>query len=326
MIDHNINLKISNPTQRKYYRDKDIYCNIGDTININISLLPEYSHIKINVKCENCGFEKLIQYSDYLKCIKKQNFYCCSKCKRIKTDKTNIEKYGFITNLKCEDTKDKIKKTCLEKYGVDNCAKTDKSKVKAKSTCLKKYGKISYLLTEEYKEKVRKRNLEIYKCEYYIQSDDFKMKSEKTQLERYGIPKYTNPKKVKETCLKRYGCEYISQYPEIFKKQQLSGYRIKPYENVTYQGTYELDFLLNFYNILKIENPPSIKYKYQDKSKVYHPDFYLPDYNLIVEIKSNYIYELHKERNECKKLSVIENGYNFIFIIDKNYTHLKELL
>jgi hypothetical protein len=237
MIDHNINLKISNPTQRKYYRDKDIYCNIGDTININISLLPEYSHIKINVKCENCGFEKLIQYSDYLKCIKKQNFYCCSKCKRIKTDKTNIERYGFITNLKCEDTKDKIKKTCLEKYGVVN----------------------------------------------------------------------------------------IAQNFEIFKKQQLSGYRIKSYEDVTYQGTYELDFLLNFYNILKIENPPSIKYKYQDKSKVYHPDFYLPDYNLIVEIKSNYIYELHKELNECKKLSAIENGYNFIFIFDKEYTNFKNL-
>ena len=70
---------------------------------------------------------------------------------------------------------------------------------------------------------------------------------------------------------------------------------------------------------MKIEKPKSIKYNYNNETKVYFPDFYLPEYNLIVEIKSKYTYELHKELNECKKLSVLERGYNFIFIIDKNY-------
>ena len=186
-------------------------------------------------------------------------------------------------------------------------------------TCLNKYGKESYSETKEYKLKARERNLEINKCEYYFQSKEFKIKSEKTQIERYGVSKYNNPEKNKETCLKRYGCEYISQNPEIFKKQQLSGYRIKEYKNMTYQGSYELDFLMNFYDKLKIEKPKSIRYNYNDKTKIYFPDFYLPEYNLIVEIKSKYTYELHKELNECKKLSVLERGYNFIFIIDKNY-------
>jgi hypothetical protein len=43
---------------------------------------------------------------------------------------------------------------------------------------------------------------------------------------------------------------------------------------------------------------------------------------LIVEIKSSYIYEREKKKNEAKKEAAINNGYNFIFIIDKDYTEL----
>jgi len=50
------------------------------------------------------------------------------------------------------------------------------------------------------------------------------------------------------------------------------------------------------------------------------PDYYLPDYNLIVEIKSSYTYNYDIEKNEAKKKASLENGYNFIFIIDKDYT------
>lgn len=319
MISEKINVKISKPHQRKYYREKGIDCNLGDVINIDISLLPRYSHIKIKVKCEICETEKTIQFSDYFKCIKKQNFYCCSKCKRIKTDKTNIEKYGFITNLKCEDTKRKIRKTCLEKYGVDNSAKAEENIEKVKQTCLEKYGKEFYPQTDEYKQKVKGKNLEKNGCEYYFQSEEFKIKSEKIQIERYGVSKYTNPEKNKKTCLERYGVEYISQCEEIHKKQ-MSGFRIKKYYDLYYQGTYELDFLVNFYDKLKIEKPKSIRYIYNDRTKIYFPDFYIPKYNLIVEIKSKYTYNLHKEINECKRKTVLENGYNFILIIDKDYT------
>ena len=146
------------------------------------------------------------------------------------------------------------------------------------------------------------------------------MKSINTKLKKYNNKNYNNIEKHKKTCLEKYGVEYISQSEEIQKKKILSGYRIKKYKYLYYQGTYELDFLENFYDKIEIKNIKSIKYDYNDKKRIYFPDFYLPEYNLIIEIKSNYIYNLHKERNECKRLGTLENGYNFIFIIDKDYT------
>ena len=46
--------------------------------------------------------------------------------------------------------------------------------------------------------------------------------------------------------------------------------------------------------------------------------------NLIIEIKSKYYFNLHKEKNIKKIESVKENGYNFILILYKNYKEFKE--
>lgn len=51
----------------------------------------------------------------------------------------------------------------------------------------------------------------------------------------------------------------------------------------------------------------------------YFPDFYLKEYNLIVEIKSCWTYDCEKEQNECKKIGSLKTGHNFLFIIDKKY-------
>ena len=45
-----------------------------------------------------------------------------------------------------------------------------------------------------------------------------------------------------------------------------------------------------------------IDYIFNDKNKKYYPDYYLPDYILIVEIKSNYTYECEKDQNEAKNI------------------------
>lgn len=76
-------------------------------------------------------------------------------------------------------------------------------------------------------------------------------------------------------------------------------------------------------NIIKI-NP--IKYKLNENEHYYHPDFYLPDYNLIIEIKSSYTYNYDLNKNLSKKEYSIKNGYNFIFIIDKDYSEFESYL
>ena len=96
---------------------------------------------------------------------------------------------------------------------------------------------------------------------------------------------------------------------------------VKKFNNLTYQGSYELDFLEKFYDKFDIENGPSIPYLFEGKNKVYHSDFYIPSKNLIVEIKSSYILTLDIEINE-KKEACLNKGYDYICIIDKDYSQL----
>jgi hypothetical protein len=81
----------------------------------------------------------------------------------------------------------------------------------------------------------------------------------------------------------------------------------------------EQDF--NFNDRIRIElSKNNVKHKH------YYPDFHIPKYNLIIEIKSNYIYELQKKLNEKKKKETINAGYNYIILKEKNYKPLDKFL
>jgi len=63
-----------------------------------------------------------------------------------------------------------------------------------------------------------------------------------------------------------------------------------------------------------------------NENKVYFPDFFLPELKLIVEIKSNWTYDSNLAKNLQKQKSCLEQGYNFIFIINKNYEEFEKLI
>ena len=166
------------------------------------------------------------------------------------------------------------------------------SRMKYKSTCIKKFG-----------------------FENPFQNEEIKKKSKETCMRNYGVDnslKCINiKKKVQNTMIKNYNVNMINRY------------RIKKYKdtNIYYQGTYELDFLEKFYKI-GIEKCKSIKYG----DKIYFPDYFFSKLNLIIEIKSEYIYKLHESKNLEKQKSCIDQGYNFIFIINKNYKEFEKLI
>ena len=83
------------------------------------------------------------------------------------------------------------------------------------------------------------------------------------KIKKYGDKNYNNPIKHEETCLKKYGVSNVMQNIEIFNKNQISGLKIKKYENLTYQGEYELDFLEKYHNI-NIEKGPRVDYFYEN--------------------------------------------------------------
>jgi hypothetical protein len=60
------------------------------------------------------------------------------------------------------------------------------------------------------------------------------------------------------------------------------------------------------------------KILYMDDNNIshrYYPDFYIKSINTIVEVKSAWTYEIHKEKNLAKEQSCLQQGFNFEFMI-----------
>jgi hypothetical protein len=147
--------------------------------------------------------------------------------------------------------------------------------------------------------------------------------------------------KTKKTYLERIGFEWNSKSPEHFKKQmRYKLYKLPSGKIAKLQG-YEhviVDRLLNEYKeedlLLGCTETPTIKY-YDDiknKWRIYYPDILIKSKNLIIEVKSQYTYNFHKEINKLKELAVLEAGYDFEMIIlphskkyDKQIKNLKRI-
>lgn len=309
--------------------------------------------LKDNNNICDCG--KNLQFISIQKGYKKTcgNRDCINKSRNNQLKINLREKYGEnITNVfqldkvkdKCKHTKlinhgdenyynkELRKQTCLAKYGVDHHLKSNIIRNKMKQTNLKLYGVEESFLSNNNIEKSKQTCLKKYGVKYHIQSNIVKTKIYKTNLERYGVEQtFNSPEirnKIKTTNLERYGVEHPMQNAEIFKKAFKAGLEIKQYKNtnLTYQGSYEFDFLEKFYSIIEIKNGPSISYKFNGIERIYHSDFYMPKLNLIIEIKSSYLYKKDKQQLLCKKQGCIDNGYNFLMIIDKRYSRLNKLI
>jgi len=370
IINDTIKIKVYNQMV-KYYKEKgyNVPYN-GSEINIKITDLPNGSSVKIDCKCDICNSIKKLPYCDYLQSLKVGGYYTCQKCHHIKSEKTNLDKYGCnISSLQI--IKDKKKETCLKnwgvehpmmskdiikksketnlkKYGVEYYTQTKEYKRKSKITCLEKYGVEYPLQNKIVKDKNKTTNINRYGCNNVFENEKIKEKIKQTNLEKYGFDNYSKTYicktkvkntmeektpleknemliKYKTTNLKKYGVEYPQQNINIFNKQQKSGFNAKRFKdsNIHYRGTYELDFLEKYYDKINIKNGMTIRY---NENKVYFPDFYFPKLNLIIEIKSEYTYKLHETKNLNKQKSCLEQGYNFIFIIDKDYTEFEKII
>jgi hypothetical protein len=58
-----------------------------------------------------------------------------------------------------------------------------------------------------------------------------------------------------------------------------------------------------------------IYYMNKNTQHIYFPDIYIKSENKIIEVKSSYTYEVHKDINELKKQACIDKGLFFEFLI-----------
>lgn len=296
MIKENVvNIKISPNIYKKYY-DKYGPFNCNDIIEVYVCDLTKSSTVLVTAICRDCNIHNSVKYSNYNIQFERGGYYCCHRCSLSKNKKTNLIKYGTECVLQNIDIISKSKKTLIDKFGVDNISKLDSVKDTRRDNFKNviEKSKITWLIK--------------YGFDNPSKSSEIKRKKEKTTFKNFGV---YNP----------------SQSPYIFEKSQISGKKIKTHiSGILYRGSYEKDFIEFCINKnIKIEKGPTIKYYQNEKIRFYHSDFYLPEFDLICEIKSGYYYNRFIETNMLKK-QFSEKYHNFIFIIDKNYSHFESII
>lgn len=275
----------------------------------------------------------------YNKFFKQKNEGICLLCKSPTKWCLNSHQYRLFCSPSCASRArvSKRKQTCLNRYGHVCSMHGEAAKLKTKQTIQNKF-KNNTEYHKAHLEKAKKTNLKRYGTECVLQSNLIKEKIKKTNLQRYGVPYCLSLPEIQEkrkvTFIERYGCEYPLQNQQFFDKQaKYRKYEYKlPSGKIIYKQGYEpyfLDFVFNN-NYLKeneiIYQPKSIRYKNKKGTiSYYYPDFQIPKYNLIVEVKSSYTFSLDKNI-EYKKIGCEQKGFNFILFIDNNYKGLVNII
>jgi hypothetical protein len=237
-----------------------------------------------------------------------------------------IEKYGVDSPMKTEDVKNKMKNTFIEIYGVENPFQNEEIKEKIKNTFIQKYGVEHALQSKEFQDKFKTTLKSRYNVEVPYHSEILKEKGKLTCLEKYGVEHPLQSKiireQMKKTCLEKYGVESPSQSKEIQEKIQSNAKKYKKYtmpsgEIRLVQGyePFALKHLLELYTEEQIKTSrkdiPRIKYTYNDKTKYYFPDIYIPHINKLIEIKSTWTYSSENDNIDLKAKASINSGYDY---------------
>lgn len=142
---------------------------------------------------------------------------------------------------------------------------------------------------------------------------------------------------------KIYGTDNLCADPEhqaaMLANRKISGqFKFNDGVLINYVGKYELDFLQHCVNALDftsfdvIDAPEKTYIKYYDSiiqcERYYIPDFYIPKYDLVIEIKDSSKYPIDsKLKTKMKENAVVKNNkYNYIKIVDKEYKDFDQLI
>lgn len=283
-------------------------------------------------KCRVCGKPTNMRGLKY--------FRFCSSKKCVMTDvevvsrrKNTIQsRYGVNDIAKIRNVQEKRRKFFIEKYNKSSFFETELFKNVAKQTCKSKYGNQYYCRTDSFKQQCKKTCLAKYGTDSFARTPEVIQKVKNTKYDRYGDANFNNRKKAKKTCLERYGVENPTQNGEIFDLIQTRSLRRKEYilpsgKIIPIQG-YENMVLDELFTKGYDENDILTSTKeihnmvghifYTDENNIkhkYYPDFYIISENKIIEVKSQYTYDVDLKKNMLKQKACLDKGLNFEFRI-----------
>ena len=282
---------VCNSKTRDYYAERGyVYTKHNDKINVKIRDLLESSTARVNPICDYCGEKYETTYEIYNKGRKAYPKDCCSKCAGKKASEVSLAK-------RAKTAFDKLRKVCLEKKYIlltDESEYTGmKMKIKyicpihgemegilyniIKGNCCKKCGR------EIYKEKVRISSDEVEKIVNSINGNVLLNKEDYTDVFNYNL-------KIRCKC----GNDFITS---------LSAYKKSTQQCKTCSQKESTGEKL----IKNILEKNSIKYEQEKRFcdcrdvKPLPFDFYLPDYNQIIEFDGQGHFEEIKRFNYPSK-------------------------
>ena len=154
----------------------------------------------------------------------------------------------------------------------------------------------------ESKIKLKETNERLNK-EYPNRQNEINNTRQKTNKDTYGVP---------------YPCQNSEIFSKILKKSfSTKDYTLPSGTIIQIQGDepYALDEL--FEEGYKEDNIVTqyegIEYEFENSIHIYRADIYIKSENKIIEVKSNWTYDLDKEKNLAKQKGCLEQGFKFEF-------------
>lgn len=206
---------------------------------------------------------------------------------------------------------DKCTSTFKERYGVGTSGHQGLLE-KRENTSIEKYGTTHHMKNNGFLEKYKQIIFDIYGVDNVMHNSIIKEKQETTNLKKYNAISPFGNKEIQEKAQRTAGTRHS------FKET-----------NLEYQASYEkhfLEYCENLGILDKVNNGPFLWYENNGKRSRYFSDFIIEELNLIIEIKSKYYYEILLDQNLRKQTACINEGFNFIFIIDKDYSNFNKYI
>ena len=306
ILDKKVNVRINN-INIKYYNQFYKNLKLNKIISVPINKLTKGSKVEINVKCDDCGIEKKMKYSEYYRFSKGLVTYLCKICVKSVTRNTMLKKYGCEYPLQNKDIMLKFKKTNIKRYGYEYPLQNKEIQKKQKDTNKKRYGVEFVSLNSNIRDKQTLTKIKNLVKKYY----NFKFINYKNKM-------------IELECEKGHKFE-ISRF-NLYNRyiyNTLLCTKCNPIGNNISGLELQLNnFVRNNYDNIILENN-------NKKISPLELDIYLPDINLAFEFNGVYWHnELYKDKNyHLNKTELCEKqGFQLIHIWEDDWIYKQNIV
>jgi hypothetical protein len=285
---------------------------------INEKSVGRSNNIKIEYKCINCNELNNITLNLFVRKIQK-NIIKCDKCKNNDTIKVKNQSEFMKQNAKLIiDKKYNKPQQIIKKRTINelieiandnfiNMSDDFKKNYNNHNITLNEFNKIKHLIISFLNKKYDNLNDWEY-INFWEINNQTKFVPMLYNQSNNIIEKICDIDIKCENCRNIYRCKTLNIYKNCYKilcrdcNFSNKTFKIRSTNNINgnpirYQSRLEYDFIdfCNSNNFI-ILNGPKLSYIYINKNKTYLVDFYIPDFNMIIELKDNHIW--HKKQVE----------------------------